>query len=200
MVAAACGRFGEFASHPEFKGKVFHWDDLREWEVARYGTFRYLDYWEGFTLHGRDLAAFRQGKFDPLTDEERRLLALLSDATEETTIIACAEGDRATFSHELVHALFERVPGYRAAALDAFEGAHLPKLHAELRRMGYREDALANESNAYLATGLEPEMRGWRERLAAMKARRLLKAHFGWDPRGALPDALRSRIRSLRFA
>jgi hypothetical protein len=199
LVAAACGRFGEFASHPDFKGKVFHWDDLKKWEIERYGAFRYLDFWEGFTLYGRDLQPFREGRFDPLTDDERRLLALLDDADDETVVIASAEGDRETFSHELVHALYERVADYRDSVDAAFGGARLPKMHAELRKMSYREDALVNESNAYLATGLEPAMRGLRERLAAFKARGMLKKRFGWDPRGALPAALLADIRMRKF-
>lgn len=203
-LATAFGRFQESYENPVFKDRIFTWDDLGVWWSAQPdGATPYVEYWNGFNVPSATFAPFRDGRFDPLTAEEKTLLTLLGKLPKDGYVIGTVEGDWSLLTHELVHALYATVPAYRDSVDALVKGRKLKRMRAELRRMGYAEGVLDDEANAYLTAGPEgPQMLGREERLLGPKLRELLRERFGWDPGNLLNPrlfAFLSRIHVLTY-
>jgi hypothetical protein len=71
-------RFQEFyeSPNPNFLGKIFTLGMVRQWYSVKYGADTYHHDWTGFNFPSRILLPFKQGLFDPLTNEEIALLNL----------------------------------------------------------------------------------------------------------------------------
>lgn len=122
-------RFQEHYENPELRGKMFTHEEFKRWYVKnskqgkKTGRFTYYKDWEGFNIPGYILNPFYNGKFDPLTRQEERLL----DAFKEMRgrrfyIIGTKEGDDLAIRHEVAHGLFYTSPSYRREATLALNG------------------------------------------------------------------------------
>ena len=71
-------RFQEHYENPHFKNQIFTLGQIRSWYSNTYGADTYQNDWSGFNFPSIILKPFREGLFDPLTDEEKALLNILS--------------------------------------------------------------------------------------------------------------------------
>jgi hypothetical protein len=154
QMASTFLRFSEHNESPKFRGSVFTHEEFLAWYASVQPATSYVDYWDGFNVPARALEPFRAGRFDPLTEDERKLLDLLADVPPESYVIGAIEGDRETIIHEVVHGLFALDAAYRAEALAALETIDLTALKACLQsKDGYHEDVLDDEVIAHALTG-----------------------------------------------
>ena len=151
-------RFQEHYESPEFKGKVFSIDEFAHWYALKYNSFSYAKDWYGFNIPATVLKPFRDGLFDPLTDKERKLLEICYGAGRNSYIIGAtpsAEYFKETVQHEFVHGAFYTNSEYRQEVINCVRSFSIKPINKGLRRMGYCDEVVIDETNAYVL--VEPD-------------------------------------------
>ena len=150
-LAATFLRVQEHYESRRFAGRVFTLEQFMDWYADEFGQFTYYEDWVGFNVPSTALAPFREGKFDPLLEKEKRLLQMFRHEQPPFYIIgvssAASKGDLA---HELAHALYFTDADYRRAARRAIRGHDTSAIEHELFRMGYARRVIPDEVHAYL--------------------------------------------------
>lgn len=157
-LAATFMRFQEYYESPVFKGRVFGVDDFTRWYALRYGAFTYDKDWCGFNIPAKVIEPFKYGQFDPLTSQERNLLDICKDARGDFYIIGVASGAEyfaETVKHEFAHGAFHINSEYREEVERCVGGYNIKSVNKGLRRMGYCDDVVVDETNAYVL--VEPD-------------------------------------------
>lgn len=147
--------FMRFQEHYEsanrkFRNNIFTVGQLRNWYSETYGSNSYHTHWVGFNFPSRVLKPFKDGLFDPLTDEEQGLLHLLRYRNDEFYIIGAQTGG--ILRHELSHALYASNPKYKEE-IDTFLNKNkkqLVKTNKYILDKGYCKDVLYDEIQAYI--------------------------------------------------
>jgi len=186
LLASTFLRFQEHYESPEFAGKAFDWETFMDWYAAGRGSFSYMTDWTGFNVPSRVFVPFREGKFDPLTRKESWLLSLFENVADPFYVIGTYDGGEEDLAHEVVHGLYTVFPDYGASVRDCLSSFPLPKFRAGLAKMGYGDNVIDDESNAYLLTGLSVGLKGldaWNVRRAKAALHALFTARFGLDLR-----------------
>ena len=116
-----------------------------------------------FNIPSNILAPFREGKFDPLTDQEQQLLELFKGKPEPFYIIGTAvsklptptEEEKLVLQHETGHGLYCANPDYKREVLQALQGLGEPsrKKMREWLLHDYAETSIVDETHAYLLDG-----------------------------------------------
>ena len=108
-------RFQEHYESVEFRGKIFSVDEFKKWYTnnspngKRTGKFTYYEDWAGCNLASYVLEPFYDGKFNPLSAKEKKLLDLFPQGQIEDKfyIIGTYKGGKpGTRKHEIAHGLF----------------------------------------------------------------------------------------------
>lgn len=181
-------RFQEFYESPHFRGKPFSLEEFQDWYITTRcsGEFSYYTDWGGFNFPSYVVDHFRERRMDPQSRKEQWVLDLLPPHGMFYVIGTCqdAEGSNGVIAHEVVHGLFYLNPEYADAVAKVIQEYDLAAFKQELRSMGYCEEVLIDEINAYLTTGLCPHLRG-KDGLAVRRCRprllRVFRGHFGFD-------------------
>jgi hypothetical protein len=178
-LAATFLRVQEHYESPKFHGRIFSLEQYMDWYAVRYGNFSYYQDWSGFNVPSTAFAPFYQGKFDPLSEKEKRLLRLFESLRERFYVIGIYDsGAKSSLNHELAHALFFTVREYREAARAAMRDYDTSALEKNLAEAGYGKHVIPDEVQAYLvgpSSKLSPASR----RLGPLrrKLRALFKEH-----------------------
>ena len=145
-------RFAEHFENPKFKGKYFKREEFVDWYTATKGEFTYHDDWDGFNIPSDILKPFFEGKFDPLSPEEKSFIGLFKERRGAFYIIGTAESSKpSTFLHEFSHALFYLHTSYREAVIKILQTASTPDIAEHLlTKLSYDQDVLQDEIHAYL--------------------------------------------------
>jgi len=175
-------RFSEYGESPEFKGKIFTLEEFSEWYVEHYEAekFTYYEDWLGFNVPSYILTPFYDGKFDPLSDREKKLLKTFEDKREEIFYIVGTYGESEEYKHELAHALFAINPYYRMDVISTMKqltGEENKSLEDFLDDKGYHPDVYQDEIHAYLIDN----MPGFKEdKIATENMERISKKINQW--------------------
>jgi len=173
-LAATFLRFQEHYESVRFRNRVFSLDEYMDWYAARYGAFTYYEDWSGFNVPSTALRAFTEGRFDPLSRRERRLLQAVKRLRPPFYVIGVAS-DQALI-HELAHALYFTDPEYRREVRRLLRGQKTAGIRKRLAVLGYHPSVLTDEVHAYLVDGdrlrIPKSLRPVRRDL-----RRLFRAH-----------------------
>lgn len=153
-------RFQEYyeSANSSFRNNIFTVGQLRQWYSETYGSNCYHIHWVGFNFPSRVLTPFKEGLFDPLTDEEKNLLRLLGYRKDHFYIIGAQ--DNSILRHELSHALYASNPNYKKA-IDQFIKDNKSKLKDVFKYIldkGYCEDVLNDELQAYITDNDDSEL------------------------------------------
>ena len=145
-------RFQEYYESPnlDFKNKIFTCGQVRAWYSETYGADSYHHDWSGFNFPSTVLVPFKQGLFDPLTQEEQWLLELFKYRHDNFYIIGAQT--YAVLRHELAHALYSHDKKY-AAQINAILDKNKSKIKATRKYIldkGYHEDVINDELQAYI--------------------------------------------------
>ena len=145
-------RFSEFyeSPNPNFKNNAFTIGQLKNWYSLTYGADTYHRDWTGFNIPSSVLIPFKQGLFDPLTEQERSFLDLFKYRHDNFYIIG-AQND-SVLRHELAHALYASNMKYRNC-INAYISKHkssLKKTSKYILDKGYCNEVLYDELQAYI--------------------------------------------------
>ncbi len=154
-------RFQEHYESPEFRGKFFTLDEYKKWYADTRGGFTYYTDWTGFNIPSHILTPFLEGKFDPLSAEEKIFLEHFRDTAHPFYIIGLSrelDSDKVqnTLSHETAHGFYYTKPEYRKMVDEVLQKYDLSKIKEWLSSLGgYHESVLDDESHAYTLFGYE---------------------------------------------
>ncbi|OGN06705.1 MAG: hypothetical protein A2750_03195 [Candidatus Yanofskybacteria bacterium RIFCSPHIGHO2_01_FULL_45_42] len=202
-LAATFMRFQEYYESPVFRGRAFSADEFAAWYASELGAFTYCQDWAGFNIPSWVLEPFRNGGFDPLTDRENNLLNFFKNVGGNFYIIGATSQDKEcadTIKHEFVHGAFFTNGDYRRDVINCLN-AHKPGVvKVALREMGYGENVIEDETNAYLLT--EPQTFGNRVSLnEGLKLRNILDKifakYFGFSMAVASADCVANRTERI---
>ena len=102
-------RIQEHYESSRFRSRVFTLEEYMDWYAERFGAFTYFEDWSGFNVPSTAFEPFYEGRFDPLSEKERRLLRLFERERAPFYVIGITSDD--DLQHELAHALyFTRAP------------------------------------------------------------------------------------------
>ena len=158
-VASTFLRFQEHYESPEFRGKIFSLEEFKKWYVQNSpkgketGEFTYYSDWNGFNIPSSVLKPFYQGKFDPLSEQERKFLERFKDEPEPFYVIGVHRATKkfyALLGHEVAHGLFYTDETYRNEVLKLLSKFDTELIREELRSKGYHEQVLDDEVHAYI--------------------------------------------------
>lgn len=143
-------RVQEHYESPRFHGRIFSLEEYMDWYAARYGNFTYYQDWSGFNVPSTALQPFYDGKFDPLSGKEKRLLDLFETLRERSYLIGVYGSGKSVLNHELAHALFFTDMAYRQAVRTELRRYDTSALERQLVEAGYAKHVIADEVQAYL--------------------------------------------------
>ncbi|MEK6841821.1 MAG: ABC transporter ATP-binding protein [Nanoarchaeota archaeon] len=159
-------RFGEHYESPEFRGKVFTFKEYKKWYVNNSpwkkdrNKFTYYTDWGGFNVPSEFLEPFYDGKFDPLSKKEKRLLGLFENRRgKKSSIMGTTKEDgpkamERTLRHEVAHGLFYTSTEYQSRVLEALSRVN-PEKRSEIRNLvvdkwKYHPSRFEDEMHAYI--------------------------------------------------
>ena len=143
-------RVQEHYESPRFHGRTFSLEQYMDWYAAEHGNFTYYQDWSGFNVPSTALRPFREGRFDPLSEKEQRLLRLFGAVREPFYVIGVFGREAQSLTHELAHALFFTDADYRHAVREAMGDYDTRALEQEIRDAGYADHVVPDETQAYL--------------------------------------------------
>jgi hypothetical protein len=146
-------RFQEHYESPYWADKIFTIGQFKRWYSENYGADTYRFDWRGFNFPSCVLIPFKEGLFDPLTDQEKNILDLLKYRTDRFYVIGSNTDD--VLSHELCHALYYSNDTYRTE-VNKILNKHkkeIKKAFDFLLNLGYHEKVLYDEFQAYILDG-----------------------------------------------
>ena len=105
------------------------------------------------------LEKFYNGEFDPLSDEERRLLSVFEDKrSKRFYIIGTSEETTDDLKHEIAHGLFYTNCEYNRQVINVLADmgeAARQRFTEFLVKEGYHESVLKDEIHAYIVADIE---------------------------------------------
>lgn len=191
-------RFQEFyeSPNPAFRGHGFSLEEFQDWYAVNrpHGEFSYYTDWGGFNFPSYVVKRFTGKLFGPLSRKESWVLSQLPRSNKRFYVIGTyQDGDgRNYIQHEVVHGLFYLYPGYAKKVTGIVQEYDFTAFKRELRAMGYCEEVLIDEINAYLTTGLCPSLTGKDGSVVRRCRPRLIRAfsqQFGFDVSKKKPAA-----------
>ena len=171
-------RVQEHYESPQFHGRIFTLEQYMDWYVAENGAFSYFQDWSGFNVPSTAFQPFYEGKFDPLTRKEKRLLALFGNLQGRFYVIGVYDDGK---THELAHALLFIDDDYRKAVREAMRGYDTSALEKQLAEAGYARHVIPDEVQAYIVA---PSGELGAASRALMPLRKKLRALFRQHAKG----------------
>lgn len=170
-------RMQEFyeSPYPQIKGHPFTLEVFMDLYAEDKGNFTYYSDWNGFNVPGDVVCQFLTDMEHigyPLSKKERRLVHLLKVAmdgfepdTDDTFyLIATHKKESSPIEHEEAHAYYYLYSKYRTATNIMYDRSkiefpeYIQSIRDTLLRMGYCEDVIIDETQAYLSTDTIDEM------------------------------------------
>lgn len=160
-------RYQEFYESPnkDFTGKKFQLVDYFKWACTKEPkdhTFNYFQWYEGFNIPGDSLESSIKIRWDDANryDDTMRQIADAIRSDNKFYLIGSTSKNSSVIDHEIAHGLFYLCDEYQVAARALVNdlGTRKWELMDLLRDEGYGENALIDEAQAYMATGLTEEM------------------------------------------
>ena len=154
-------RFQEHYESPVFRNQIFTREEYMDWYAHEHNdVFSYFQDWSGFNFPSTVLEPFIQKRFSDLTEKENEIVNLFKDLHKPTTrfyVIATYKGSakKSVIAHELVHALYYTIPDYADVVNFILEKHYIENLYSGIRAMGYHDEVVRDEANAYIITGLD---------------------------------------------
>lgn len=139
----------------EFKGKIFSLDEFKKYYSGDKEFTYYYD-WNGFNMPDNAIKKFLDGKFNPLSPEEKWLMDNIRDNVDTSNpyyILGYSNDDKPTVNHERAHALYYLSPEYKKEAdgiVDSIPKSELGTLNEFLRVRNYHPSVYEDEMQAYL--------------------------------------------------
>lgn len=157
-------RFQEYYESPKFQGQSFSLEEFQDWYVTtrQHHGFSYYTDWSGFNFPSRVTDSFLDVFKDASRKEEWLLDQIYSLTTGKFYVIGTYQDSKrdSVIQHEVVHALFYLHEDYAKSVTDLIQGFEFATFKRVLIDMGYVENVLIDEINAYVTTGLCKQLKG----------------------------------------
>jgi hypothetical protein len=160
-ISEAFCRIAEHYESPKFAGQVFTLGQFRAWYCSSEGrgAWTYYTDWGGFNVPDWAFDKFKQGLFDPLTEQEKQIVDWFRYKSGPFYVIGTSkeEEDSDILEHEICHALFYTNVFYRDEVIALLEtaAADLKELEVFLLHLGYHKKVLLDECHAYICASSE---------------------------------------------
>lgn len=154
--------------NPKFVGKAFTFLDYMRWYCVNQSdekSFTYFSDYAGFNFPSYVLD--RMAKL-PITDLNKydMLLSRIADEIDHRQLgqpfyLVGAPAESDAITHEIAHGLFYLYAPYRQEMREHVVGMarnHKLKMRKALANLGYGKPVLVDETQAYMATGVMPEV------------------------------------------
>lgn len=162
-------RVQEFYESPndEFRNKIFTILDFMEWYSKDHGNkFTYTHDWSGFNVPSSVINKVYGtngiqdiNKYDKFMQKIRDLIRSTTDG--KYYLIGSCYNDSGTFSHEIAHATWYLDEDYRQAQIENINNLD-PALREQIAKalvgMGYTDEVIDDETQAYMSTGLAQKL------------------------------------------
>lgn len=155
-------RLQEFyeSSFPEICGHYFTTEQYMDRYAEEFGNFTYTSDWNGFNIPGDVVEKFFKVFGDDLTNHEKELRKLLVPALNPVRkvrfyVIGVHGNDVGVVDHETAHALFYLSSEFNKSMTELIDNIHpiiKKRIFTKLKKMGYGENVLIDEAQAYLST------------------------------------------------
>ena len=131
------------------------------------GSINYFNYWSGFNIPGDVFKEWFQKEMSDKTKWETALaqeVALKLDMDSPFYVIGGKKGDMNVIDHEIAHALYYMDESYKAEMEEMnynFFKQHrmqYSKMVKKLKKMGYGENVIKDEVQAYMSTSKKSEL------------------------------------------
>jgi hypothetical protein len=124
-------------------------------EIMNKKQFSFYNDWEGFLIPSRALKEFYRGDWNPLSKQEKLFLNSFKNIKGNFAVIALSPmSSPTTLKHEMAHALFEVNDKYQNEVLKVLNETDLKDVYRILRKAGYAEETLLDESHSCLMNNL----------------------------------------------
>ena len=154
------------SSNPKFRGHTFTMMEYMRWysfNLSEHKSFTYANDWRGFNVPSHVINEYMK---TPIQEDPNEYDVMFSAIIEKIRsrmefspfyLLGTVKGDVSTLDHEISHAMWMLLIGYREAAgqlILAMPSKERKKLYAALKKKGYAQAVLDDEVMAYMATGL----------------------------------------------
>lgn len=176
-------RFQEHYESPKFRGRVFSREEFMDWYAKENGNFTYFEDWDGCNIPSYVLWPFYEGKFDPLTAKEKKILGAFQNMRGKFYIIGTRQKGRIDgLAHEIVHGLFYCYPDYQKQVRQCVRRFDTPVIRKELFGLGYHPAVIVDEINAYMLAGISSLKKTKLSdvRKLRIELRKIFQSHFGY--------------------
>lgn len=185
-------RLQEFYESPVNKHRngIFTVDEYIDWHIKRFGIFNYFDKWSGFNIPGDTVAKFfklyqfqlsRREKIVLDTLKRYRSWPNLHNYKQDYCIIASCEYDKTTLEHELCHAAFYLDQDYEKEVRREINNNRPQRLINCLYSMGYGDNAIVDEINAYALTCWPEECKVTKQMVRLKRALKRIERKHGYN-------------------
>ena len=156
-----------YEGNPKINGEILSLEEFIDHFMDKNGKINYFEYWSGFNIPGY---AFTQWFGTKASDKTKWELALADevakklDMTKPFYIIGGKKGDMNVIDHEIAHALYYMNENYKSFMLDViykfyqWDRKNYVKMVKKLKKMGYGENVIKDEIQAYMSTSTKKEL------------------------------------------
>lgn len=158
-------RMSEFyeSPYPEINGKFFNLKDYKKAYIKDHGKFSYYSDWSGYNIPSRAIKDFILLFGEKLTPKEKFIIGEIEKITgnaftrKRYYVIGTykSSNQRETFLHEVAHSLYDLKRNYKSKCDYIFSSMteeNKKKIKDVIVKMGYNEDVVEDECQAYFTT------------------------------------------------
>jgi len=167
LALAFCRVEEYYEGQPQLNRKYTSFVDFIDFFMKDDGSINYFNYWSGFNIPGD---VFKEWFQKEMSDKTYWELALADevekklDLTEPFYVIGGKKGDMNVIDHEIAHALYYMSESYKGEMeslnYDFFKKHRMQysKMVKKLKKMGYGENVIKDEVQAYMSTSKKSEL------------------------------------------
>ena len=157
-----------YEGNPKVNGKYLTLEDFLDNFMDKNGKVNYFEYWSGFNIPGNIFTQWFRMKASDKTKWEIALAEEVSkklDMTRPYYVIGGKKGDMEVIDHEIAHALYYMNNNYKASMVDLIytfyktDRKNYTKVVKKLKKMGYGENVIKDEVQAYMSTSTTKELK-----------------------------------------
>lgn len=167
LALAFCRVEEYYEGNEKVRGKYLTLEDFIDAFTTDDGKINYFNYWTGFNIPGNTFSEWFKKNSSQQTKWELALVQEVSkkiDFTKPYYVIGGKKGDMNVIDHELAHALYYMDKAYAATMIDViyrfykYHRKEYSKMVKKLKKMGYGENVIKDEVQAYMSTSTKKEL------------------------------------------